>query len=51
MMNSKFFDAVKARRTRYALSKDPVVSDERIQEIVSEAVKNAAASTSPNAET
>lgn len=40
MMNSKFFDAVKTRRTRYALSKDPVISDERIQEVVSEAVKH-----------
>lgn len=40
MMNTKFFDAVKTRRTRYALSKDPVISDERIQEIVSEAVKH-----------
>jgi len=39
-MNSKFFDAVKTRRTRYALSKDPVISDERIQEIVNEAVKH-----------
>ncbi len=39
-MNSKFFDAVKTRRTRYALSKDPVISDERIQEVVSEAVKH-----------
>ena len=40
-MESSFFDAVKKRRTRYALSKDPVISDERIQEIVSEAVKHA----------
>ena len=40
MMNSKFFDAVKTRRTRYALSKDPVISDERILEIVNEAVKH-----------
>ena len=40
-MESSFFDAVKKRRTRYALSKDPVNSDERIQEIVSEAVKHA----------
>ena len=30
-MESSFFDAVKNRRTRYALSKDPVISDERIQ--------------------
>jgi len=39
-MTGKFFDAVKTRRTRYSLSKDPVISDERIQEIVSEAVKH-----------
>ncbi len=39
-MNSKFFDAVKTRRTRYALSKEPVISDELIQEIVNEAVKH-----------
>ena len=39
-MESNFFDAVKRRRTRYALSKDSVISEERIQEIVSEAVKH-----------
>lgn len=35
-----FFDAVKARRTCYAISKEPVITDERIQELVSEAVKH-----------
>ena len=39
-MESNFFDAVKRRRTRYALSKDPVISEECIREIVSEAVKH-----------
>ena len=39
-MESNFFDAVKRRRTRYALSMDSVISEERIQEIVSEAVKH-----------
>lgn len=34
-----FFEAVKARRTYYAISKEPVVADERIQEIVNEAIK------------
>ena len=39
-MESNFFDAVKRRRTRYALSKDSVISEECIREIVSEAVKH-----------
>ena len=39
-MASTFLEAVKRRRTRYALSKDSVISEERIQEIVSEAVKH-----------
>ena len=39
-MESNFFDAVKRRRTRYALSKDPVINEECIREIVSEAVKH-----------
>ena len=39
-MESNFFDAVKRRRTRYSISKDSVISEERIQEIVSEAVKH-----------
>lgn len=40
-MKNAFLDAVKARRTYYAISKEAVASDERIQEIVSEAVKHA----------
>lgn len=39
-MGKSFMEAVKARRTCYTISKDPVVSDKRIQEIVSEAVKH-----------
>ncbi|MFZ2959030.1 MAG: nitroreductase family protein [Candidatus Ozemobacteraceae bacterium] len=39
-MGKSFTDAVKARRTCYAISKDPVISDERIREIVSEALKH-----------
>ena len=40
-MKNEFLDAVKARRTYYAISKEAVASDERIQEIISEAVKYA----------
>lgn len=36
-----FFEAVKERRTNYALSKSSPVSDERIVELVKEAVQNA----------
>jgi len=43
-MSSSFFEAVKARRTCYTLSKEAVVADDRIQEIVSEAVKHAPSS-------
>ena len=39
-MEKSFFDVVKNRRTNYSISKEPVVSDERIQEIVNEAVKH-----------
>ncbi|MBP2655198.1 MAG: putative oxidoreductase related to nitroreductase [Firmicutes bacterium] len=39
-MGKSFLDAVKARRTNYAISNEPVITDERIQEIVSEAVKH-----------
>ncbi|MCW2278552.1 hypothetical protein EDD73_11850 [Heliophilum fasciatum] len=35
-----FLEAVQARRTYYSISKESVVSDERIQEIVNEAVKH-----------
>ncbi|WP_068620735.1 nitroreductase family protein [Paenibacillus tuaregi] len=39
-MSNAFFDAVKNRRSIYALSKESPVSDERIEEIVKEAVKH-----------
>jgi len=39
-MGKSFFEAVKARRTCYAIGKTPVVSDDRILEIVREAVKH-----------
>ncbi|ANA83272.1 nitroreductase [Paenibacillus vortex V453] len=38
-MSKDFSTALKNRRSHYAISKDPVISDERIQEIVNEAVK------------
>ncbi len=38
-MSKKFIDAVKARRTYYGIGKDAIASDERIKEIVLEAVK------------
>jgi uncharacterized protein len=40
-MEKLFFDAVKKRRTHYAISKEVVISDEQIREIVREAVKHA----------
>ncbi|MEC0091252.1 nitroreductase family protein [Paenibacillus macquariensis] len=39
-MSKEFFEAIKNRRSVYVISKEPVVSDERIQEIVNEAVKH-----------
>ncbi len=39
-MEKGFFEAIKNRRSIYAISKESVVSDERIQEIVSDAVKH-----------
>jgi len=39
-MNSAFWDAAKARRSYYAISKERVTTDERIEEIVGEAVKH-----------
>jgi uncharacterized protein len=39
-MGKSFLDAVKTRRTHYAISKEPVITDQRIQEIVNEAVKH-----------
>ena len=41
MSANTFFDAVKTRRSVYALAKKSPVSDARIQEIVTEAVKHA----------
>jgi predicted oxidoreductase (fatty acid repression mutant protein) len=38
-MTLEFFEAIKNRRSIYPISKEVVVSDERIQEIVNEAVK------------
>lgn len=39
-MEKGFFEAIKNRRSIYAISKETVVSDERIQEIVNDAVKH-----------
>lgn len=39
-MNTHFWSAVKQRRTYYSLSKGQATSDERIEEIVGEAVKH-----------
>ncbi|HOO86549.1 MAG TPA: hypothetical protein PK442_02495 [Synergistales bacterium] len=39
-MTMNFFDAVKNRRTYYSISKKSPVSDERIREIVEQAVKH-----------
>lgn len=38
-MRKDFYEAVQARRTYYGISKDTVVSDDRIAEIVTDAVK------------
>lgn len=38
-MKKDFYEAVKARRTYYGIGKDNVVSDDRIKEIVTDAVK------------
>lgn len=38
--SSSFFEAIRNRRSIYAISKDGVISDEKIQEIVEEAVKH-----------
>jgi predicted oxidoreductase (fatty acid repression mutant protein) len=40
MTSEAFFDAVKSRRSIYAISKEAVISDEKIVEIVQEAVKH-----------
>jgi len=39
-MNTQYWDAVKARRSYYAISKEQVTTDKRIEEIVGEAVKH-----------
>lgn len=39
-MKSAFWDATKVRRSYYAISKERVATDERIEEIVGEAVKH-----------
>ncbi|AJY73349.1 nitroreductase family protein [Paenibacillus beijingensis] len=39
-MSNTFFDAIRHRRSIYAISKEAVISDEKIQEIVEEAVKH-----------
>ncbi len=39
-MKTDFWNAVKQRRTYYSLSKDQVTSDEKIEEIVGEAIKH-----------
>lgn len=39
-MDRNFFEAVKNRRTRYAISKDMVITEERLKEIIHEAVKH-----------
>jgi predicted oxidoreductase (fatty acid repression mutant protein) len=40
MTSEAFLDAVKARRTYYGISKEAVISDEKIVELVHEAVKH-----------
>lgn len=37
-MTNKFFEAIQGRRTHYQISKDVVVADERVEEIIAEAV-------------
>lgn len=39
-MKNSFWEAVKGRRSYYAISKDYVTTDERIEEVVGEAVKH-----------
>ncbi|MDU5106976.1 nitroreductase family protein [Clostridium sp.] len=39
-MNKNFFEAIKERRSIYAIGKDSPISDERIKEIVEEVVKH-----------
>ena len=39
-MKSNFYEAIEKRRTYYGISKDKVVSDEKIKEIIEHAVKH-----------
>ena len=39
-MNSQFLSAVKARRTFYGISKETVITDEQLQQLIQEAVKH-----------
>ena len=39
-MNKNFYEAIKERRSIYAISKESPISDERIQEIVEDIVKH-----------
>ena len=39
-MNALYWDAIRNRRSHYAISAEPVTGDERVEEIVSEAVKH-----------
>ena len=41
IMKKEFYDAIKERRSYYGISKDEVISDKRIKEIVEEAVRYA----------
>ncbi|OBZ65925.1 putative nitroreductase HBN1 [Grifola frondosa] len=43
-MSSAFFDAVKTRRSVYAITPESTIPDEKIQEIISEAIKHAPSS-------
>jgi predicted oxidoreductase (fatty acid repression mutant protein) len=40
-MNTLYWDAVRGRRTCYAISKEPVTSDGRIEDIVADALRHA----------
>nr|WP_300006301.1 nitroreductase family protein [Tissierella sp.] len=39
-MEKNFYDAVEERRSYYAISKDPIVSDDKLEEIIQHAVKH-----------
>ncbi|MGI2328997.1 nitroreductase family protein [Planococcus sp. YIM B11945] len=40
-MTTDFYSAIEARRSVYQISNEPVISDERLQEVIHHAVKNA----------